>query len=493
MTFWYPLQPLFERMSALVPDAPPVYLVGGAVRDLLRGEALHDLDFGVDGDALAYARVLANRLGGAYYVMDRERETARVIVDGAAGRQVLDFARLRGPDLHADLLLRDFTLNAMALDIRHPDMIIDPLHGALDLRARRLRACSPESFRSDPNRILRALRQAVSLKLRIEHETLHQLRQAVGLLPQVSAERQRDEIVRILGGRRPASVMRSLEMLGVLPLVFPELPALKGVTQSAPHVLDVWDHTLEVVARLEQLLLVLNPVYNADEAGSLLLGLAVVRIGRYREQIGAHLDAPFTPDRSARAMLFLAALYHDVAKPRTRMVEPDGRVHFFDHDEVGAQMAGQRAAELRLSNAEAERVRLVVRHHMRPLLLGMSGELPTRRAIYRFFRQAGEAGVDVCLLSMADFLGTYGPTIKQEAWRHHLDVVRSLMESWWEKPQEAVAPPALLTGHDLINVFGLQPGRQVGELLEALREAQAVGEVSSRAEALAFVKQKTGG
>ncbi len=492
MSFWLPVQPVLERILAAVPDAPPVYLVGGAVRDLLQNKPVHDLDFAVDGSTLAYARRLANALGGAYYALDAERETARIILEDENGKRlVLDFAGLRGATLETDLALRDFTINAMSLDIR-TYTLLDPLKGALDLRARLLRACTPQSFENDPNRILRALRQAVGLNLKIEPQTLAELKKSIPRLANVSVERQRDELFRILGGRQPASVLRSMEMLGVLEVVFPELCALKGVEQSPPHTLDVWNHTLDVMARLEALLEVLNPAYEPDKAASLALGLAVVRIGRYREQIGAWIDAPFTPDRSLRPLLFLAALFHDVAKPQTRSVDATQRIRFFEHDELGAEVAARRGSALRLSNEEIDRLQRIVRYHMRPLLFTNAPEPPTRRAIYRFFRQAGEAGVDVCLLSLADVLGTFGTTLDPQHWRKHLDVIRDLLDAWWDRPQEILSPPALLTGHDLIKQLSLRPGPKIGELLEALREAQAMGEVHTRLEALDYVRSLLG-
>jgi putative nucleotidyltransferase with HDIG domain len=214
---------------------------------------------------------------------------------------------------------------------------------------------------------------------------------------------------------------------------------LKGVEQAAPHIHDVWTHTLEVIGKLEALLEALAPEYDPDKAANLMLGLAVLRLGRYRQQLTEHLTTMLTPDRSVRSLLFLAALYHDVGKPSTRKVDEKGRLRFLTHDEVGAAMASRRAKALHLSNAEAERLATIVRHHMRPLLLAQLDELlPTRRAIYRFFRDCGPAGVDICILSLADVLGMYGTTLPQELWAKHLDVVRVLLEAWWEKPAERV-------------------------------------------------------
>jgi hypothetical protein len=134
-------------------------------------------------------------------------------------------------------------------------------------------------------------------------------------------------------------------------------------------------------------------------------------------------------------------------------------------------------------------VRKIVRGHLRPILLEHDGNLPTRRAVYRFFREAGEAGVDVCILSLADTLGTSSETISQDQWSHHLAVIRNLLEAWWEHPRERVTPVVLVNGDDLMKELGILPGPQVGKLLEAIREAQAVGQVGTRAEALEMAKK----
>jgi hypothetical protein len=113
---------------------------------------------------------------------------------------------------------------------------------------------------------------------------------------------------------------------------------------------------------------------------------------------------------------------------------------------------------------------------------------PSRKAIYRFFRAAGAAGVELVLLGLADLRGTQGSSLRQETWSAALDVARILLENYWEKPEETVAPPRLLDGHDLMDELGIRPGRDLGRLLEAIREAQATGKVSSREAALEYAR-----
>lgn len=484
------IPPILERVRAAMPSDTPMYLVGGAVRDLLLDHPVHDYDFALPGDALKISRKIADHLGGAYFPLDAARQTARVIYTNEQGiRNVLDFAAYRGSDLDNDLRDRDFTINAMALDIHSPQELLDPLGGAADLQTKQLRACTPSTFTDDPVRVLRAIRMAAKMGLHIQPTTREWMRSAVPGLAKISPERQRDELLQILGGKQPHTSVRALEMLGVLPYVFPELPALAGVTQSPPHVKDVWSHTLDTLRVLEGIANMLSSAHDPDASGNLMLGLLSMRLGRYREKISQLLQTELVTERPLRNLLFLAALYHDGAKPQTRSVEENGRIRYFNHDEIGAEIITQRAEAFRLSNTETNRLATIIRHHMRPSFLSHAEGGPSKRAIYRFFRDTGEAGVDICLLSLADVWATYGPTLPQERWEQQIDTVRILLEAWWERPKEQVYPPALISGHDLINDMELKPGPLIGKILEAVREAQAEGEIVSREGALVFVRK----
>ena len=482
---------IFERVRSTLPTGLKVYLVGGAVRDILLSRLTHDLDFALSGDVLKLSRRLADRLGGAYFPLDEERDTARIVLMAPDGsRQILDFAAIRGEDIEADLKGRDFTINAMAVPLDEPQVLFDPCGGGADLRARLLRACSATSLTDDPLRILRGVRQAAAFNLKIVPETRQLMKDAASLLPAVSAERMRDELFHILETPRPSASIRALQILGALPFVLPELQTLKGVAQSPPHIWDVWEHTLNVLKNLEGLLSVLAERPDPDKSANWTMGLVSMRLGRFRAQLNQHFaETSLNLNRSSLGLIMLAALYHDIAKPSTRQVEAGGRIRFFGHDLQGASVAVKRGRALRLSNPELERLRLIVQHHMRPLFLVNTGQTLSRKAIYRFFRDTGLAGVDICILSLADDLATYGPGLPQDLWANHLDVVRQLLEAWWENPQESVAPAPLLDGHILIDEFGLKPGPQIGILLELVREAQAAGEIDDLSTARAFITQ----
>lgn len=484
--------PLIDKVRDVLPGQE-MYLVGGAVRDILLNRLSRDLDFALPSKGISLARRVANALKADFMVLDDERDTGRVIVTESDGtRTFLDFATYRGNSLEEDLRARDFTINAIAFDL-HAQTLIDPLNGASDLRAKVIRACSPTSLSDDPVRILRAVRQAAAFEFKIELETRKAMKQAASLLPSVSPERQRDELFKMLEGPKPDASMRALEMLDIFPYLLPELPALKSVQQSAPHIHDVWEHTLSVLGHLERILAALAPGYNADDTKDLFTGLLTLRIGRFREQFAEHFAESLNTDRSVRAALFFAALYHDIQKPATKSIDESGRIRFFDHDVKGAEVATNRARAFNLSNDEVERITKIVANHMRFHFFSsrLEGDKrgPSRKAIYRFFRDAGKAGVDLILFGLADLRGTQGPTLSQETWTAALDVARILLENYWEKPQETVTPPRLLDGNEVMSELGLEPGRIIGQLLEAIREGQATGKVVNREQALDLARE----
>jgi len=338
----YSFSPLLASVQETLSTDQEIYLVGGAVRDALLGRKSHDLDFAVPSNGIKLARHVANKLNGAFYSLDTERDTGRVIlIHEDATRTVMDFATYRGTDIEADLRDRDFTINAIAYNLQTNE-IFDPLQGVKDVLAKLIRVCTPDALENDPVRVLRAIRQAAGLGFQIDVDTRQKLKQAAERLGSVSPERLRDELFRILDGPLPGTAIRALEMLGVLPHILPELPALKGVEQPTPHVYDVWMHTLAVMSHLEGILAALAPDYDPESTGDLFTGLLVLRLGRYREQFATHFANPLNTDRSVRALLFFAALYHDVAKPDCKTIGDDGRIRFWEHDERGTEMAATR-------------------------------------------------------------------------------------------------------------------------------------------------------
>lgn len=480
---------ILTKIQPAIPKNSEVYLVGGAIRDSLLARPITDLDFTLPDHAIDTARRVANYLRAAFYPLDISRDIGRVIIEEwDSKRWTLDFAAFQGQDLETDLYNRDFTVNAMAVSMRDLDTLIDPLGGAKDLRNKTLHVCSSHSFVDDPIRVPRAFRQASDLNLTFSSGTKAGMYPAIPYLESISQDRLRDELFRILGGARPASVLRGLDVVGALKFMLPELDALKTVAAAPPHISDAFSHSLNTVQKLNKILKILSIEYDTESNPNWITGLISVKLGRYRRHLDEHLKTSLVPGRSLTGLLMLSALYHDVGKPATRTVDGAGEVHFFQHDNLGAQKAYNRARILRMSRLECDRICRIVKYHMRPILFAQAGELPARRSIYRFFQATGETGVDICLLSLADTLATYGTELPQAKLIFLVDVIRTLLESWWELADEVVSPPILINGSDLIEEFQIKPGPLIGRILSLAREAQASGEIQSRAQALDFAR-----
>lgn len=465
------------------------YLVGGSVRDPLLGREVCDLDVIVDGDGLSLAKRLADWFGGAFFPLDDLRRTGRAILYQVnAAPLVVDVAKMRGPDLEADLADRDFTINALAVDVSSPRTIIDHHGGLADLNEGLIRTVTSRSIRDDPLRAMRAVRLAAQLGFDLTVETVAAIYRDGGALVEVSGERIRDELAHLLVLSSAAPYLETLQALGLLFLFLPELEPLRGVVQSPPHHLDVLRHSLATVNALEEILVELSagPAQKGCEAMPYRAELEP-----FAARIWTHLSEPLGGDRTRLVALKLAALLHDAGKPATLEVGSSGRTRFIGHEEKSIQIVVPALRRLRFSSAEVRLVETIIRNHMRPLLLAGQSEV-SRRAVYRFFRTTGEAGVEVILHALADQRATYPPGAGEQNRSRLLSVAVRMLDDYWEYRTERVNPPPLTDGHDLMSEFGLQPGPQLGDLLEAVREAQATDQIHSREEAIAFVRSLLG-
>ena len=456
------------------------YLVGGLVRDVLLGRETADTDLAVSADALDVAAKVALALGGRYVLLDRENGIGRVVL---GDKTCLDLSTF-DEDIEKDLARRDFTINAMAVNLHRiikgtADIeLIDPFKGREDLRRGVIRTVSENVFAADAARLLRAVRIAAELGFKIDGLTEILIQHDAHLIAAVAGERVREELLRILAVADGGQSLSYLDKLGLLTIIFPELAATKGVEQPQEHHWHVFEHSLKTVAAVDFLLRQGKWEYAGEDVLDAVPWPAVV------EQ---HFAEEVSHGSTRRSLLKLAGLLHDIAKPQTKAVEADGKIRFLGHAPDGATVVAGMLERLRFSTREIKLVETEVKHHMRPTQMTQQ-ELPTRRAIYRYFRDTGDAGIDILYLSLADHLAARGPGLVPDGWREHTRVVEYVLVQRFE--QESIAhPPKLVDGNDLIAVFGLIPGAELGRILEAVREAQAAGEINTRDEALEYIKR----
>jgi tRNA nucleotidyltransferase/poly(A) polymerase len=486
----------------LATRTEPIWLVGGALRDGLAGRAGGDIDLLVAGDAPALARQLANELGGGVGVLDAQAGVARVVLDDLH----VDLATLHAATLEADLRTRDFTANALALPFAPEHLrallageadalrrhISDPTGGLADIAAGRLRMASATALADDPVRLLRAARFAVALGWEIDPATVAAARAVAPQLTETAPERWLAELYAMMAAPNSTRAMHLLDDLGALTVLVPPLAPCRGLTQGRLHYWDVFDHTLEVLDALDRVMALLAAgeaqppaPAEADAAGRVAHPTAL-DLGGQNAGVLARLRAPFLEGQTRLTMLKVATLFHDVGKPLTRGVRENGDVHFQGHAEAGVPLTAPIVAGWHMGRQARRYLTTVVACHMRPGQIAGPHGL-TDRAARHFFRDAGDAGIDVAVFSLADHLAVYGPRPLTVFWLHHRAAVAELIRRAYVEP-ERVIPPHLIDGNDLIARFGLAHGPQIGRILAAVDAAHLDGTIQTRAEALALAE-----
>jgi poly(A) polymerase len=475
----------------------------------------NDIDIAVSGDAITIAREVAGEIGGKFVLLDDVNNIARAVViedeqpEGTSQNQEFrgaewhfDFSPFTG-DIESDLARRDFTINAMALELsqfvtassvtyksprksassltekRLPLKLIDPFSGKDDLRDKIVRGVSEQIFETDAARLLRAVRLAAELDFTIEPNTESLILRYAQTVTEVPGERVREELIRLLVLPRATYYLRYLDTLGLLPALIPELADSKGVEQPTVHFWDVFEHSLQTIAAIEFLTRESDWEYGNDD---------MLSTAPWSGVIDRHLSQEVSSGSDHKVLLKLAGLFHDIAKPRTKSIDDTGRARFLGHTKQGAAMTANILERLRFSNREIRLVESLVYHHLRPVQMANEG-LPTQRAIYRYFRDTGGVGVDILFLALADYLASRGPLASMEEWKKHCELINYILAEHDEQ-QVKILPVKLIDGHDIMNTFGLAPGPLVGKLLSTVNEAHASGELSTREEALALIRRE---
>lgn len=454
----------------------PLYLVGGAVRDILLGREVADWDLAGPG-ATELARLWAEQASLRVVPLHEDLPTVRVIVRPGESNGFLDFADLRAATIADDLRARDFSINAIAWDVRGADEVLDPTGGLEDLARQLVRAPALTCLRDDPLRTLRALRLAAELAFRLEEQTASWVRQCAVGLRGVAGERVGHELLKLLGVPQAADALLQAHELGVLAQIVPVVREMEGVEQGGYHHLDVLGHTLLTLQEVERIL------------------------NRPEESFprSAQLIQSWLAEGGRPASLRLAALFHDVGKPARRTLDQDGHVHFVGHEEEGVRLFLQSAAHWALPTDLRAEVAAMIRLHLRPLQLAnealrkLAQGLPaeealTLAAIRRLMRDAEPAGVGLILLAAADRAACRGPASDFAHRQQVIALLDDLLARYeaWESARRRL--PRLVSGHDLMRELRLPPGPLIGDLLAAITQAQEEGRVTTAEQALELAR-----
>ncbi len=472
-----------EALPLLTDQA--IHLVGGVVRDALRGDAAghagqapydenRDWDIVVASDAVGLARRFADAVGGSFVHLHDAQPTARVVIGAAQ----YDFAQYRAPTLADDLRARDFTVNAIATDLRallRGDISLeDPCGGGADLAARRLQPCGVTVFADDPLRALRLYRFVATLGFAPSAEAEEQAAATArsGAITGVATERVVAELASLCAGRDAANALGGLARSGVWEAVVPEATATHGLRQSANHHLDVFDHNLAAAQTV---------------AGEFLPTLDAWA-GAWAGDLREWLAAPVARGRARQWLVPFAAMLHDIAKPATRTTKPDGTPAFDDHEKAGGAMAMRIGERLRLSHSEVRLLRAFVRFHAYPI-----DTLPHHDVSHmlRLLAICGDAAPGVVLVAMGDRATARGPARPPEIVRRDVAYLQGIVREYFGIYAPLFASPPLVRGDDIMRELGIPAGKWVGTLLFLLRAQQLRGAITTPAEAFAAARTFT--
>ena len=435
------------------------FLVGGCVRDLMLNPLAEsiDVDIMVEGDGIDFAEKLARKINVPKTVPFKKFATAKIPfkeyeIEVASARLEKYDEYSRSPsevvmsNIEDDLLRRDFTINAMAVSLNNENFgeFFDPFNGMEDLSNKILRTPldSDRTFSDDPLRMMRAAYFASKLSLAIDPSCLESIKHNAERITIVSQERKTNELLKILGTKKPSIGLNILQEAGLMEFVFPEIAVMYGLDQSNEyHHKDIFYHTLEVV----------------DNAA----------------QLSDKLD------------LRLAALVHDIAKPKTRRLSKSKGYTFYGHDDVGARMLKGISSNMKFSNSTRDYIAKLTALHLRPISLAKKDV--TDSAIRRLIVDAGEEIDDLMKLCRADITTKNPKNITK--YLGNFDRVEKRMNEVIEIDKlKAFQSP--VRGDEIMKMFDLGPGKEVGKIKTMVEEAIINGEISNDySSAMSFLDQ----
>ncbi len=445
-------------LSELVKRKPfDTWLVGGFLRDTFLGIPSRDYDIATTGDAHHLAQLFVKRLKGNQFCLDKKIGEFRVIL---SRNRTVDIKPIK--DISKDIKKRDFTINAIALNLKNMKNLYDPLNGFKDLNSKIIKPVSRMVFNKDPLRLLRMFRLAATLGLSISEDSMMLAKKSAKKIGDVASERVRTELFLLLNSKRSFPLIKKMDSIGLIAALFPEVDKGRIIPQHKYRSRNLKEHSLVCYDIMEKII---------DEKRYFVF-----------EDFASVFESFI---RKHGVILKLSALLHDIGKLYTMREDTSGAVHFWTHEKRGViRLREYYQHKLSLSNNETEILSLLILHHMRAHLLSRQNEI-TKHALYRFVNAAKDIIPGILLLSYADSISSTGggKEVKKAE-----KTIRIIMD-YYIASKKVKAMRKIVTGDDLIVKFGLTPGPIFKNILQAVEKANIEGEIKTKKEALKLVKQ----
>lgn len=436
------------------------YLVGGSVRDAFMGKSFVDRDITIK-NAEIFAKNLANKLNATFIELDPINKIYRIVLEDKTN--YLDISEIQGETIEEDLARRDFTINAIAVDLSNNN-IYDPFGGIVDIKNQTIRHINDSNFTDDPLRILRAFRFASTTGFEIASETKICITKYKHLLFNPAKERIHYELMKLFGGKACSQTLLLMDDFEILEKLFPQIIEMKKVTPNTHHHLDLFHHVVETVKNIEEL------------------------YSKCYEEEKKHLDTIDFGGFPRINHIKLAGFLHDIGKFSTWTIEDSGRHRFIKHDDVGAKMCVPYLREMKFSKKQIEYIASMIKNHIYPSNVIDAPDL-NEKVLMRYLRKMENNVIDNIILAKADRLSARGEAITEKMVKKNIDGLNTLLNFYLNKRETMKPLPKLLDGFEIMEIKNIKQSPLLGEIINALKEAQINGEINTKEEAIYFVEK----
>ena len=459
-----------------------IYMVGGVVRDILLDIPVHDIDFSFCGNVREYSKRVADELKASFFMLNEKYQTARIIYVSETGKKRwIDIVAMRENDILVDLHQRDFTINAMAIDLQNREKIIDPLGGAKDLKHKKIELCNPESIENDPVRILRAVRLAVQFGWKISTETINAIKNSSQKLSVVTSERKRDELFRIFDLEDSYKAIRILFHFGLLKYC---IPALDGKMQKDETI--YWENIISSIKRLSQFHNLIIGNYRTEGASDFFEGEVVLYLGRFRKELSNYFQKRIHTERNLQSLMVCSML-------------TDGMIHNFSSSLFFTDLV-KRNPDNKLEVIEKVAEQLVLSSDEKRWIVDFFAGLEVIESSVRepstdlnpefsftFFNRSKQAGIAACLYCLAFLLSIEEFDNNSDKWKRCLEINKFLFDAYFNHYNEWINPTNYVNGHEIKKILKIDNGKKIGYWIYRLKIETINGRIKSHKDAINFL------
>lgn len=415
-----------------------IYLVGGYLRNyFLKKEISKDRDLVCINNAKEIAKEIAKELNATFIELDEKNQIYRVVLQDK--ENYFDISNALENDILKDAKRRDFTINSIFYDINKKE-IYDPLNGINDIKNKIIKTSNLNNLDEDPLRYLRMYRFMSQTGFSIEKNLEIYSKNNFKKVLTCAKERINYEILQIFSGNFLTETLLKMHENNELEVIFPFVKEIKRIPPNSHHHLDLVNHSIETVKNI----------------------------------------------RTNNPLLKIAAFYHDIGKPSTWTIEPQGRHRFIGHDIKGAELAKKELYELKFSNKQIAYISKMIKYHIYPASLINCND--NKKAYARFIRKLGNETPDIIELSRADRLAAQGEAVSKEMINMALDHLNNLLNYYIEIQSIIKNPKSLLNGNEIMKILNIKPSRKIGIIIQMIQEAQLSGEITTKEDAINFIK-----